>query len=88
MRPRSKPLEAQRGRAESVGSLELFQPSLRLDRVASIGRYSAIALAGRTDNLRERAIGAEMFGRQIDYDTANDAASAPGFQGASARFVQ
>jgi len=31
------------------------------------------ALAGRTDNLRERMIGAEMFGRPIDYDTANDA---------------
>ena len=31
------------------------------------------ALAGRTDNLRERMIGAEMFGRPVDYDTANDA---------------
>jgi TolB-like protein/lipopolysaccharide biosynthesis regulator YciM len=31
------------------------------------------ALAGRVDNLRERMIGAEMFGRSIDYDTANDA---------------
>jgi TolB-like protein/tetratricopeptide (TPR) repeat protein len=31
------------------------------------------ALAGRFDNLRERMIGAEMFGRPIDYDTANDA---------------
>ena len=31
------------------------------------------ALAGRPDNLRERMIGAEMFGRPIDYDTANDA---------------
>jgi TolB-like protein len=31
------------------------------------------ALAGRTDSLRERMIGAEMFGRRIDYDTANDA---------------
>jgi TolB-like protein len=31
------------------------------------------ALAGRLDNLRERMIGAEMFGRPIDYDTANDA---------------
>ena len=30
-------------------------------------------LAGRLDNLRERMIGAEMFGRPIDYDTANDA---------------
>jgi len=30
-------------------------------------------LAGRPDNLRERMIGAEMFGRPIDYDTANDA---------------
>jgi TolB-like protein/Flp pilus assembly protein TadD len=31
------------------------------------------ALAGRVDMLRERMIGAEMFGRPIDYDTANDA---------------
>jgi len=31
------------------------------------------ALAGRYDSLRERMIGAEMFGRPIDYDTANDA---------------
>ncbi|WP_263373591.1 TPR end-of-group domain-containing protein [Granulicella aggregans] len=31
------------------------------------------SLAGRIDNLRERMIGAEMFGRPIDYDTANDA---------------
>ncbi len=31
------------------------------------------ALAGRRDSLRERMIGAEMFGRRIDYDTANDA---------------
>jgi len=31
------------------------------------------ALEGRFDNLRERMIGAEMFGRPIDYDTANDA---------------
>ena len=30
------------------------------------------ALAGRLDSLRERMIGAEMFGRSIDYDTAND----------------
>lgn len=31
------------------------------------------ALAERYDSLRERMIGAEMFGRPIDYDTANDA---------------
>jgi TolB-like protein/Flp pilus assembly protein TadD len=31
------------------------------------------ALAARFDCLRERMIGAEMFGRPIDYDTANDA---------------
>jgi len=29
-------------------------------------------LAGETDSLRERTIGAEMFNRPIDYDTAND----------------
>ncbi|MFL6304572.1 MAG: TPR end-of-group domain-containing protein [Candidatus Sulfotelmatobacter sp.] len=31
------------------------------------------ALARRFDDLRERMIGAEMFGRPVDYDTANDA---------------
>jgi TolB-like protein/Tfp pilus assembly protein PilF len=31
------------------------------------------ALADRTDSLKERMIGAEMFGRPVDYDTANDA---------------
>ena len=31
------------------------------------------AVAGRVDSLRERMIGAEMFGRPINYDTANDA---------------
>src|ERR1700739_293395 len=30
-------------------------------------------LAGRFDSLRERMIGAEMFGRPIDHHTANDA---------------
>jgi TolB-like protein/tetratricopeptide (TPR) repeat protein len=30
------------------------------------------ALAGRLDCLSERMIGVEMFGRRIDYDTAND----------------
>ena len=31
------------------------------------------ALAGRLDNLRERMLGAEMFGREVGYDTGNDA---------------
>lgn len=31
------------------------------------------ALSGRVDSLKERMIGAELFGRPIDYDTANDA---------------
>jgi len=31
------------------------------------------ALAGRTDYLRERMIGVEMFRRKLDYDTSNDA---------------
>jgi hypothetical protein len=31
------------------------------------------ALAGQLDCLRERMLGAEMFGRPIDYDTGNDA---------------
>jgi TolB-like protein/Tfp pilus assembly protein PilF len=31
------------------------------------------SLAGRIDSLRERMLGAEMFGRPLNYDTANDA---------------
>jgi len=31
------------------------------------------ALNDRTDSLKERMIGVEMFGRPVDYDTANDA---------------
>ena len=31
------------------------------------------AVAGELDCLRERMIGAEMFGRPVDYDTSNDA---------------
>src|SRR5215510_8791987 len=31
------------------------------------------ALAGELDDLHERMIGVEMFGRPVDYDTANDA---------------
>ena len=31
------------------------------------------ALAGRFDSLRESMLGVEMFGRPVDYDTANDA---------------
>jgi hypothetical protein len=31
------------------------------------------ALAGRLDSLRERMLGAEMFGREVSYDTGNDA---------------
>ena len=31
------------------------------------------ALTGHTENLRERMLGVEMFGRPVDYDTANDA---------------
>ena len=30
------------------------------------------ALEGKVDSLRERMIGAEMFGRPVDYDTGND----------------
>ncbi len=30
------------------------------------------ALEGQVDSLRERMIGAEMFGRPVDYDTGND----------------
>src|SRR5579863_10169074 len=34
---------------------------------------TAHMLAGRSESLKERMIGAEMFGRPVNYDTANDA---------------
>src|SRR5579863_9714165 len=34
---------------------------------------TAHMLAGRSESLKERMIGAEMFGRPVDHDTANDA---------------
>jgi Tol biopolymer transport system component len=56
---------------ESVVSSDVFAASKRCqDFLRLIVKH---ALAGELDCLRERMIGAEMFGRPVDYDTSNDA---------------
>src|SRR5215470_6063326 len=55
---------------ESVVSSNAFTGSKRCQDFLRL--IVGHALAGELDNLRERMIGAEMFGRAVDYDTAND----------------
>ena len=60
-----------RSAVESVVSSDAFAASKRCqDFLRLIVRH---ALAGELDDLRERMIGVEMFGRPVDYDTSNDA---------------
>ncbi|NYF80242.1 TPR end-of-group domain-containing protein [Granulicella arctica] len=64
-------IELIRGHLKDVISSPAFAGSRRAqDFLQLIVEH---ALAGRFDSLRERMIGAEMFGRPIGYDTANDA---------------
>jgi Tol biopolymer transport system component len=60
-----------RSALESVISSDAFAPSKRCQDFLRL--IVGHALAGELDCLRERMIGAEMFGRPIDYDTSNDA---------------
>jgi len=54
-----------------VISSDAFAPSKRCqDFLRLVVEH---ALAGELDSLSERMIGAEMFGRPVDYDTSNDA---------------
>src|ERR1700736_3143158 len=56
---------------ELVVSSDVFAASKRCqDFLRLIVKHT---LAGELDCLRERMIGAEMFGRPVDYDTSNDA---------------
>ena len=60
-----------RSALESVISSDAFAPSKRCqDFLRLVVEH---ALAGELDSLSERMIGAEMFGRPVDYDTSNDA---------------
>ena len=64
-------VNAVRRALESVVSSDAFSGSKRCqDFLRLIVEH---ALAGELDCLRERMIGAEMFGRPVDYDTSNDA---------------
>ena len=60
-----------RAEVRSILASEAFRNSKRAgDFVELVVEH---ALAGRLDSLRERMLGVEMFGRPVDYDTANDA---------------
>lgn len=60
-----------RSALESVISSDAFSASKRCqDFLRLVVEHT---LAGDLDSLRERMIGAEMFGRPVDYDTSNDA---------------
>jgi hypothetical protein len=60
-----------RSALESVLSSDAFAGSKRCQDFLRL--IVGHALAGELDDLRERMIGAEMFGRPVDYDTSNDA---------------
>src|SRR5215813_14793148 len=60
-----------RSALEAVISSEAFVGSKRCqDFLRLVVEH---ALASELDDLRERMIGVEMFGRPVDYDTSNDA---------------
>src|SRR5215467_15893629 len=60
-----------RSALQSVISSDAFAPSKRCqDFLRLVVEH---ALTGDLDSLKERMIGVEMFGRPVDYDTANDA---------------
>ena len=59
-----------RGHLQNVLSSEAFKGGKRAQEFLQM--VVEHALAGRLDSLRERMLGAEMFGRAIDYDTGND----------------
>jgi len=60
-----------RGELESILSSAGFAGSKRCQEFLRL--IVEHALRGEFDELRERMIGVEMFGRQVDYDTSNDA---------------
>lgn len=64
--------EAVREQVERIVAHPLFSNSKRF---GSLLRFIADrSLDGRTEDLKERIIGIEVFGRSPDYDTSNDAA--------------
>jgi TolB-like protein len=63
--------EQVRDELQRIFSSEAFKGSKRAQDFLQL--VVEHALAGRLDSLRERMLGVEMFGRPVDYDTANDA---------------
>src|SRR5580658_6919371 len=63
-------LAAVREHLRDVLASEAFQGGKRAQEFLQV--VVEHALAGQLDSLRERTLGAEMFGRPIDYDTGND----------------
>src|SRR5580658_5950827 len=63
-------LAAVREHLRDVLASEAFQGGKRAQEFLQV--VVEHTLAGRLDSLRERMLGAEMFGRPIDYDTGND----------------
>jgi TolB-like protein/Tfp pilus assembly protein PilF len=63
-------LAAVRDHLQDVLSSDAFKGGKRAQEFLQV--VVEHALAGRLDSLRERMLGAEMFGRPIDYDTGND----------------
>jgi hypothetical protein len=59
-----------RAQLERVLSSHLFRSSRRCQSL--LRHVSERALAGETDGIKERTLGAEVFGRQPDYDTNQD----------------
>jgi len=64
-------LSAVRSHLQEVLSSEAFSGGHRAQHFLQL--VVEHALAGESNCLRERMLGAEMFGRPIDYDTGNDA---------------
>jgi TolB-like protein len=64
-------VELIRGELRRIFASEAFKSGKRAQEFVEL--VVEHALAGRFDSLRERMLGVEMFGRSVDYDTANDA---------------
>jgi hypothetical protein len=67
----AKRIAAVRSHLQDVLSSDAFMGGHRAQRFLQL--VVEHALAGELDCLRERMLGAEMFGRPVDYDTGNDA---------------
>jgi TolB-like protein/TolA-binding protein len=60
-----------RGELQRIFASEAFKSGKRAQEFLEL--VVEHALAGQFESLRERMLGVEMFGRPVDYDTANDA---------------